>query len=314
MKVSLCSLALFLAVYAQLALTQNLIANIGKPNNNNSEPMLDHFFRLAEAIRDEYPDGEITIRRRLHARSMVEIAQGRSDFHLPLICNKNEQGTKYYDFLSERIGTVVMALYSSPNSTLTAKQLKEAEWQLNKATMKKLSRLFTDNELRKLAALNHSYRNSGNFIKVVEITLGKKLNKQETSDLIRLAYPYHIETDRLHAALLGIPAYPSTSMRNSLKKTLSGDIDGYLYAAIAVENTLNNEFPQQAFSRRFYNLFDICVVIKANSRGGKLDKKLSAIIKRLKQSPQQQQLFNLTTRQSDEWLNKYGLDQNEQLK
>jgi polar amino acid transport system substrate-binding protein len=99
-------------------------------------------------------------------------------------------------------------------------------------------------------------------------------NKAAPIDLHNLA-KYRIETDVAHTGYFDIPVAGGASTESSLRKVDSGRIDGYIFAANAVD-PLVEALGLKNIHRDFYKIFDVCGVLPKGGGGGSVDRLLTA--------------------------------------
>ncbi len=85
------------------------------------------FVKLVKAIDDVYTDGKIHIRVYPFKRSVQNVIDGVSDFHIPSIRNSDIDQTKLpYNTVKVPMGRVCFVIYSSKNRPVTKKMLDNA--------------------------------------------------------------------------------------------------------------------------------------------------------------------------------------------
>lgn len=300
----LCFMTLCCAVDAQ-----DLTVSIPNLGDNTTASRSNFYMQLAEGLDELYEDGHIIIRIRPFSRSVREVTQGLSDIHLPLICS-DTRSYPYFDFTSETISQVTFGLYSHKENKITTQALRDARYQLKAGHIATLSPNFTKAEKQKLKRLNQSFANKKDFLSAVVSTLEHPLSPALEKELLVAAFPFNIETDRLHTDYIDTPAHASTSMTSSLKKLASQRIDGYIFAVITVENLIKSNQLDDQFNRDLYRNYNICMVIKKNSQGGLIDQKISKAMRAYKSTEQYQTLFGSLQAFDQNWLNTYINTQN----
>jgi len=285
---------------------RDLAGSIGLIKGINNESETPFYVKVAMAINEEYDQGELTTKQRPFSRSVREVSRGTSDFHFPLICPKHIERTDNFDFLTEKVGAVAMALYSSKENPITAEDLKYAKYTLTPSSFFAEQDVFSTEELVKLKKLDQTYSSQSEILDAVSDALGRKLLKREKQITLLLAFPYKIETDRLHVELFDIPTSPAPSTESGLRQVVRKRIDGYIFGAVGVETVINKIPITSEFERSFYDWFDVCVVIGPNLRGSQLDQDLSLAIKKFKKSDKYNELFGKFIELNKTWLKKYS--------
>jgi polar amino acid transport system substrate-binding protein len=112
------------------------------------------------------------------------------------------------------------------------------------------------------------YTNKGKPIDIAELKKGNPKG-------------YKIETGGANLTLFGFTALPSTSADGSMKKVDAGAIDGYLFSQTTSDAALKAAGVKN-IKRQLYDYYDLVFLLQKGSRGGPLDKLISAGIAKLK--------------------------------
>jgi polar amino acid transport system substrate-binding protein len=85
------------------------------------------FVDLVRAIDEEYSGGHFNIIVTPMARSIYNVINGKADFHIPMIRNTVIPADQLpYRFSTERLGKVVIVIYSHKDNPITAGMVKSA--------------------------------------------------------------------------------------------------------------------------------------------------------------------------------------------
>lgn len=294
---------LVICLHVSAVSAKDLVGNAAIFNPNDTIELENLYTDFLEKIDDFYDEGRIEIHKRPFARSLREVTQGLSDFHYPLLCPKTDVSYLPFAFGSEPYGKVVFALYSSIRKPLRYADLLAATYTLSP---KALGVLNTDLlQGVDTAGLLGEYQTAQAMIDAVNSVSSRLLSFEEERSLALAAYPYHIETERLHTKLIEVPAHPGNDPVTSLRKLLGGRIDGLIHGAFITE-TVIEEDGLAGFHRSFAGEYDICFVVARNRHGAEVEKKVAAAIKALKESPEYGNLLQPAADFEAQWLQHYG--------
>ncbi len=301
---------------------KELIGNVPDFDGEQLNEWSQLYIDLLAGLDKYLPDDTVTAHVRPFARSIREVTQGISDFHIPLICGDALKNDLQFDFATETLSPIVFALYTKKDGPLTKQDLTNASYQLTKNRIETLTG-FTHNQLALLKDVTRVFPSAEELLAAVSATLkahadptlGATLNTDQRRELLLAAYPYHIEADRIHVGLFQTPPiYPSTSIQSSLRKLVAGRIDGFIFSALAVEHVIEAEQLDSNLSRSLYEIFNTCFVITKNARGSDFDRKFSKAILNLKRSGDYTRLFKGMDDIELRWLEKYAKSAIEQYK
>ncbi len=256
------------------------------------------------------PDDTITAHVRPFARSIREVTQGISDFHIPLICGDAIKNDLQFDFATETLPPIVFALYTQKGHHLSKQAIINAPYQLTNERINTLTS-FTPNHLALLKDITKAFASAEELLAAVSTTFKAQadttLNTAQRRELLLAAYPYHIEADRIHMGLFQAPPiYPSTSIQSSLRKLVAGRIDGFIFSAVAAEHIIEEEQLGSKLSRNLFDIFNTCFVIAKDVRGTEFDRKFSKAIASYKRSGEYNRLFKSMDDVELRWLEKYA--------
>lgn len=105
---------------------------------------------------------------------------------------------------------------------------------------------------------------------------------------------YKIETDVGHTDYFNFPISGSTSFEASLRKVNKGDIDGFIFAQPSCDAIIKAQSLNQ-ISRQYYDSFTSSFLLTKGSRGGEIDKAITAGLTKIKASGKYEEILKAYT-------------------
>ncbi len=279
--------ATFLLISATVSVptvAEELVGNVADFGNAELKNWSQIYVDIAMGLGQYLPGDTLTTQVRPFARSIREVSQNIADFHVPLICSEKFNKDLPYDFASEPLGPIDFSLYTRKDRPLTKQDLMQARYELTELHLNPLDQ-FTQQQKIQLKAIPGSFTTQNGLVAAAEKALKQPLSEEQKQALTMAAFPYHIETDRIHTKLLQAhPVHPYTSVKSSIRKLVAGRIDGFISSSIASEYVMTTEHLENKVSKEFYEEYYVCFVIAKNTRGGSFDRKLSNAIAQFKAS------------------------------
>lgn len=124
-------------------------------------------------------------------------------------------------------------------------------------------------------------------------------NKNKPVDPSRLA-SYKLETDRAHTQYFPFPIAASSSLESSLRQVDAGRIDGFIFADSAAD-PLIRQHGLKNIKRSLYKVFDVKIILPKGTRGGEVDKLLTAAIQSLKKKGVYDKIMSPIEVRYDNW-------------
>lgn len=134
---------------------------------------------------------------------------------------------------------------------------------------------------------------------IYEVNFVLYSNKNKPLDINKLSQ-YKLETDRAHTTYFPFKIEPSVSVESSMKKLEIGRIDGFLFADVAVD-PLIKELDLKNIHRTLYKVFEVKIVLPKGERGGDLDRRLSAVVIRIKQNGTHDKIMGPVYKRYQNW-------------
>ncbi len=269
--------------YAQSQIVAN-VPNISGPNQPVQAEQI--YLQIIEAIDKELPDTKIVTQLRPFARSLREVSQGGSDFHLPMLCVPNPEIEKYLEFSREKVGTVVFGIFSNKSKPIDRKLLDETPYQLTDAEISDHLTGFPAEEQQILSNITQRFYRKQALLDEVEKRFNRPLLPDEKIRIAQAAFPYHIETERFHINLLDYPTYPASNANATLHRMLSGRIDAIIQPLMAVESLIENEKLSSNISRALFKKYDVCYLVAKNDHGKVINEIIARGLQAIKENGQ----------------------------
>ncbi len=111
---------------------------------------------------------------------------------------------------------------------------------------------------------------------------------------------YKLETDRAHINYFEFPIAASSGIDSSLKKLAAKRIDGFIFADFATDPVLK-QMNSKEIKRQLFKVYDVKIILKKGDAGGTLDRKLSEIIGKLRESGEYDKIMSSIEKAYDNW-------------
>jgi len=139
-------------------------------------------------------------------------------------------------------------------------------------------------------------------LKIVFVLYASKNNTIQASEL-KAGNPkgYKIETDIAHVGHFSFVPAGSTSIDGSLKKIDANQIDGFIFSQGSTDAALKR-LALKNVARQYYDTLNGAFVIQKGTRGGEIDKILSAGMAKIKQNGKYQEIVGPYSAQASSFL------------
>ncbi len=286
---------------------EKITASIPILSEPNDPIKVESYYRnIIEAIDDALPDVEIKTHRRPFSRSVREVSQGVSDFHLPILCVPSPAIERYLTFSNETVSTVLFAIYSKKDAPITLSQLKEATYEMTPKAISELSEKLSPSERQMLHKVTGKFPNRQRYFSAVEEALGRPLNGSEYTYFAQAGFPYYLETERFHIEMVDFPAYPATSITSSLHRLVSGRVDAIIYPVVQIESLVARDKLEPFIARAFFKHYDVCFLVAKNAHGEAINQKVSEGLRLIKERGLFDAIMLEGKEFEEEWLRTYS--------
>jgi polar amino acid transport system substrate-binding protein len=113
-------------IFAENQPAKDLVASLAKIPGLADSPEKGAFVDIVKAIDEIYP-GNIKIEVVPFERSIKSVLEGKADFHIPIIRNPVVSSANLpYRYVTEKIGTVPIVIYSNKAKIVTRKNIEDA--------------------------------------------------------------------------------------------------------------------------------------------------------------------------------------------
>ncbi len=284
---------------------QTLIGNVPLLTSPEQEVKIEpYYLDIIAAIDNELPEVDISTQIRPFSRSLREVSRGVSDFHMPALCVPSPEIEEYLMFGAETVDLVYFVIFSPADAPITRDMLERTPYQLFPSTMASLAGI-SSNERKLLAQVTSAYDTQDAFIEAIEAQLARPVSEAERLQLIRAAFPYHIEMERFQINLVDIPTYPGSSISSSLHRLLSGRIDAIIYPIMAIAPLIARDNLDARIHSALFEEYDVCYLVAKNAHGQAIKQMLDKTLKNLKEEGMFVTFLHEGFEAQEEWAKRY---------
>lgn len=300
-----CYFYLLLPIICLAIISKSLLAKemeVIKAANNSADPLYLEFFKVLDQaipkikVLSEYKDLRRIIR---------DVEQGHADFYFPAVCPDVLPHGSNLLTGSERIGYVVIGLFSHKDSPLTVSDLNNATFKLDAAQSKKLGSLFTRKQYRQISEMTARYVSGDDLIREVEKKIGLSLNETQRREILLASYSYKLGTERAYAQYMVEPASSDFDAATSMKNIVRGRLDGYVHTGIRIEKYIAKQNLDKVIHRSIYREDELCFMVANTEKGKRTEAIISKALKLLKENGKFDEIFGALNQAQKQLAEKY---------